>query len=237
MTGSLALPDPVIQREGRFLVLRDDLIHGGTKVRVLLDLLVLSSHREVVYAAHPFGYGALALAEACRRLDKRLTLFFPHFSGRPKPWLLASKQAHVTPVEVRGAATQVEAAPHAAFYAADQRALFLPVGFDTEAFHRGLVRLAGRLPVKPAEVWAVAGSGCLCRALHTAWPQAQIKAVSLGFEHVRLPESIEVFRALESPEDPAQDPPPYPSATYYDAKLWHWVELKASDDALVWNVA
>jgi hypothetical protein len=64
-----------------------------------------------------------------------------------------------------------------------------------------------------------------------------LKAVSLGFSHLKLQENIEVFHAPERPNTKAEIPPPFASAEYYDAKLWRFAKEHASPNALIWNVA
>lgn len=51
---------PVIERFGKILVVRDDLVPGGTKARVLPDLL--RGGQEYVYASPAYGYAQIALA-------------------------------------------------------------------------------------------------------------------------------------------------------------------------------
>lgn len=111
----------------------------------------------------------------------------------------------------------------------------MPVGFDTEEFSQEVIKTALSLPIQPKEVWLLSGSGTLARALHRAWPHAQFNIVNMGFTKPTIP--ARVFNVRENTEEEAYDKPPYPSANYYDAKLWHFAKKHASPGALVWNVA
>jgi hypothetical protein len=46
-----------------------------------------------------------------------------------------------------------------------------------------------------------------------------------------------VYSVPEEPEQEAELPPPYPSAIYYDAKIWRFIQKHAKPGALVWNIA
>lgn len=225
----------VVDHEG-FRVVRDDEIQGGTKFRVLVDVLAGIENSEIVYAAHPFGYGAYALALACEIHRKKLTLFYPHVATPPKPMVLAIKHRHVTHHVVRSEDTQAEIFVIATEYAASFEKHLIPIGFDFPEFFNKLVSVVGSIEEDPEEIWAIAGSGCLVRALARAWPHSQVNAVSLGFEQLDAG-SAKVYSAPELPDQPAQLPPIFPSAEYYDAKLWRFVREHGQPGALVWNVA
>jgi len=123
-------------------------------------------------------------------------------------------------------------------YARENGAYYMPIGCASDAFRAGLVAVAKSLPVVPAEVWCLCGSGLLTSALLEAWPDAQINCVSLGMAHLKVDESrVKLYRAPEKPEEPAEILPPFPSALYYDAKVWRFAEQHGSKDALIWNVS
>lgn len=47
---------------------------------------------------------------------------------------------------------------------------------------------------------------------------------------------IKVYKAPEKFDQKAKNPPPYPSAAHYDAKVWQFVKKHAKKGALIWNV-
>jgi hypothetical protein len=222
---------PVIERHGKVFVLRDDLIEGGTKRRVLPPLLTGAD--EFVYASAAYGYAQVALAVCCREAGLRATIFTAK-RAKLHPRMIEAQRAGAKIVMVpHGYLSNVQAKARA--YAASVGAKLLPFGLDTPEMARGLKALALSLTIRPAEVWTVAGSGTLTRALQAAWPMARFYAVRIGAA-VDC-ERAGVFDAPERFEQDARRPPPFPSCSNYDAKAWRFIEMRASEGALFWNVA
>jgi hypothetical protein len=120
-------------------------------------------------------------------------------------------------------------------YCAVSGAHLLPFGLDAPAFIDALATLACGLPVRPREVWTVAGSGVLTRALQQAWPTAAFHAVRVGA--VPNVGRAAIYEAPERFEAPAVVRPPFPSCDNYDAKAWRFIRAHARPGALFWNVA
>lgn len=224
------LPDPVITEHDGFLVLRDDLLPGGTKRRAIHTLFGHAS--EYVYASPVFGYAQLALAYAAADHGKRSTIFC---AARKElhPMTCKTRDAGATIVQVPcGYLTVVTA--RAREHCERTGAVLLPFGLNHPAFIGGLAAVARALPVTPSEVWTVVGSGVLTRALQVAWPGASFHAVQVGA--VGDAGSAVVHVAPERYEQAAKWLPPFPSCVNYDAKVWGFVKRHASPGALVWNV-
>lgn len=228
----MTLPDPHVETVDRWQVVRDDLLPGGTKVRALPALIDDDSADEFVYAGPAYGYAQVALGHACRSAGRRATCFVPARSSL-HPRSTEALAAGTRIVEVRHGRLSVLKA-RARDYCAATSARLLPFGLDTPAFVSALAAVA-RPVADPAEVWCVAGSGALTRALQEAWPAAAHHAVVVGA-------SPDVGRAVrwhapEPFERDARRPPPYPATSNYDAKVWQFVVDQASPGALIWNVA
>lgn len=226
-----AFPAPVIEEHAGILVVRDDLIPGGTKRRVLDRLLV--GAEEFVYASAAYGYAQVALAYACRDLGKRATVF----TAQRQAW-------HPRTVEAQDAGARIVGVPYgylsnvtakALAYSRATGARLLPFGFDTGDFLAGLADVARGLPLSPGEVWCVAGSGTLCRALQQAWPNASIHAVLIGADADTADAAR--YRAPERFEQDARLSPPFASCSNYDAKAWRFIIEHAKPGAVFWNVA
>jgi hypothetical protein len=225
------LPEPVLTEHEGIVVVRDDLIPGGTKRRVLDGML--SGADEYVYATPAQGYAQVALAHACAAEGKGATVFVAK-RGRLHARTQEARTAGAKVVQVPcGYLTNVTAKARA--YCELTGATLLPFGFDTPAFIAALAEVARALPYRPREVWSVAGSGVLSRALQQAWPEAEVYAVRIG-----RPPHIGNARLLLAPEPferDAQEPPPFASCSNYDAKAWRFIRRQASTGALFWNVA
>lgn len=222
----------IVEHDG-IMVVRDDKMPGGTKARVLPRLLAAGSAREYVYASPVYGYAQIALAHAARQLGRKATVFCAKRKLKHARTAEAER-AGARIVEVAcGYMTVVRKA--ARQYCALSGAELLPFGLDSAPFIHGLADVARSLKVKPSEIWAVAGSGVLIRALQQAWPASSFHAVRIG----AAPDvgSARLYVAPEKFERDAQQPPPFPSCSNYDAKAWRFVRRHASTGALFWNVA
>lgn len=226
-------PAPVIETVEGIQVVRDDHIPGGTKRRVLEPLVAAAPGTEFVYASPAYGYAQIALAYSCAAVGKAATVFVAKRKTM-HPRTAEAQAAGARIVEVaHGYLSNVQAKARA--YAEKTGAEVFPFGLDTPEFIAGLAEVARALPVEPFEVWSVAGSGVLTRALQQAWPDATFHAVRIGSE----PDAgrATVWRARERFEQPAKHRPPFPSCDNYDAKAWRFIREWAKPGALFWNVA
>ena len=183
-----SLPEPVIENHEGFLVVRDDLVEGGTKRRALTNMLANMPEKEVVYPVTAHGYGQLALAFAGADTGKKVTLFMAkrkNYKDVPivrETMEKTDAEYHLVQfpnflnVVMARAKTYVENTPGAKL---------MPLGFDTQEFSDELAKIAKRLPLKkpPKEVWLAAGTGALARALKKAWPKADRKSTRLNSSH------------------------------------------------------
>lgn len=233
----IKLPAPVLMEHSGIVVLRDDLLPGGSKRRALPCVLEASwlgdTPGEFVYASPVYGYAQIALAHAAREMNKRATIF----CAARKDWHARTLEAEAAGARIiecsAGYMSVVRARAHA--YCLEHGAKLLPFGLDTPEFVAALADVARALSVRPREVWCVAGSGTLSRALQIAWPKARHYAVRVG----AAPETgnAQLLMAPEKFEQDAKLPPPFPSCSNYDAKAWRFIKAHASKGALFWNVA
>ena len=228
----MTFPSPLVETYNGIYVVRDDLIPGGTKRRVIDRLL--TGDGPFVYASPAYGYAQVALAHACRDIGKQAVIFTAE-----------RKVPHPRTMEARSAGAHIEFVPYgylsnvqakARQFSERERCTLLPFGFDTEDFRLGLTGAVLRMDLPdPSEIWTVAGSGTLSRSLQAAFPSVPFFAVQVG-------KTADIGRAQllvapESFERRAKNPPPFPSTDNYDAKAWQFVYRLASPGALFWNVA
>lgn len=227
------LPTPVIEVHNGFRIVRDDLIPGGTKRRVV-SLLLDDRHEEYVYASPRQGYAQIAIALACRDAGKRATIFLAE-AAEPHPLTVRAVEAGATIIDVKmGFLKNVQSA--ARQYAQQKRARLLPFGLDAPVIRDGLAAVARSLPFVPAEVWTVAGSGMLTRSLQQAWPEpTRFHVVKVGKDDIDTGRAT-IHRCTRSFAQNAKVFPPFPSAKNYDCKAWEFMLKYASPMALFWNV-
>jgi len=227
------LPPPVLVEYGGVTVVRDDLIEGGTKSRVI-DLVLDDDAPGYVYASTVYGYAQIALAVASRRRGKPCTIF----SAKRGTRYIRTRQAEAAGaciVEVPDGMLSV-VTHRAKAYCRASGAQLVPFGVESPAVFDALVALARSLPVTPSEVWSVAGSGLLSRALQVAWPNTPVNVVVVSTSSAETGRARR-FMAPETFGVDAKVVPPFPSCSNYDAKAWRFVKAYAKSGALFWNVA
>lgn len=226
------LPRPVVENVEGFLVVRDDLLPGGTKMRAIMPLLASEAAQEFVYASPAYGYAQLALAHCAALLGKRATVFTAK-RKEPHRLTLATKKAGANIVQVpHGYLSNVTAKANA--YAGEAGATVVPFGCEDERCLNAIAQAAMTIQ-EPAEVWSVAGSGVLTRGLQRAWPNAKFFAVLVGKKDSDTGRAERIEHPLPFERD-AKVLPPFPSAANYDAKAWSFIQEVASPGALFWNV-
>lgn len=224
-------PPPLVQPQHGFVLVRDDLVVGGTKRRVLERLM--GEHPLHVYASPAQGMAQVALARAAATTGTEATIFVAERKVWTEQTHAASKYGALIVTMPHGYLSVVTARARA--YAAAEGAYLWPHGLDTPEFRAALAEIARDMPITPTEVWCAAGSGVLTRSLQAAWPQAEHHAVLVG--HEADTGNATRHRAPERFDQRAKTPPPYPSHATYDAKVWQFVSRHGSPGALVWNVA
>tara|TARA_R110000824_G_scaffold49838_29_gene139758 strand:+ start:933 stop:1736 length:804 start_codon:yes stop_codon:yes gene_type:complete len=239
-------PKPVLKDHEGFIVVRDDLLGAGSKIRGVDYLIGHNSNtkdiEEWVFGSCPAnGYAQISLPVVCERYGKKAVLF-----------MAERKRENLHEYQLRGLSLKAEyhwvpngmlpvTQKRAKDYAAehpDKRAL-LPLGLEHETVIGSFIKVARDLPIQPKEVWTVGSSGTLNRSLQLAWPDAEVHVVSVG----HTMKEREIGRAIyhrselkfDKPVKP-EDAPPFPCAPTYDAKAWKFMRELASPGALFWNV-
>lgn len=221
---------PLIEKHDGILVVRDDLIPGGTKRRGIH--VFLTGGKEFVYASPACGYAQVALSFACREYGYKATIF-----------TAKRKTPHARTLEAIEADANVVMVPHgylsnvqakAKQYSIESGSVLVPFGLDREDFLKALSEVAEGMDC-PKEVWTVAGSGVLTRCLQKVWRDTDFFAIQVG----KTPDAgkATLLKAPERFEWDAKYPPPFPSCSNYDAKAWRFVKEFAKPGALFWNVA
>lgn len=231
---------PIIEEHSGVLVVREDLVDGGSKIRFLPH--IVGDAKEIVFGGPFCGGAPYALSVWGRRMGVSITLFYAkraELHWRQKAAFRNGASIYQVP------AGRIAVVQHRArTYAADHGALFLPLGFDLahatapfEAVMRGVAEQVGPID----EVWCATGSGMLARCLARAFPDAKIKGVIVGLKSRNqaqdFPTNVEL---LEAPYDFAErcnTEPPFPSCRNYEAKAWEKMqEAPAGPRRLFWNV-
>jgi hypothetical protein len=244
-------PAPVLETHDGVVVVRDDLLGAGSKVR-FADYLIghdpsTRSVREWVYGSCPAtGYAQISLPIACQRHDKTAVLFMAQrdmtrLHEYQQRGINAGAIYHWVPdgmlsVTQKRARDYVEADP--------VHRRLLPIGLGHPTVLASIMRVAQALPLTPRYVWSVGSSGTLTRGLQLAWPEAEVHVVSVG--HRMTPETsgraiVHLSPYAFSKPVKGADVPPFPSVPTYDAKAWSVLQAwkrdtGITDEILFWNV-
>eukprot|EP00029_Vermamoeba_vermiformis_P009202 TRINITY_DN4517_c0_g1_i1.p1 TRINITY_DN4517_c0_g1~~TRINITY_DN4517_c0_g1_i1.p1 ORF type:complete len:251 (-),score=14.19 TRINITY_DN4517_c0_g1_i1:141-893(-) len=238
--------EPITVHDRTFLVVRDDLVLGGSKSRALQPLI--RNHPDIteyVYAGPTTGHAQIALALNCVQQGKRARIFCVGPLTPIQTFIRA--QPGVTVVHREYASLKkVQRMAEEYCQNQDQSVFLVPFGFDFPEFRQLLeenihqnMPLALRIS-PPRRVWVVAGSGTLLSILYKVFPTSQFGVVQVGKKV--WPDQLELDRTVlyiaeEKFFEVSKQPPPYPSVATYDAKVWQFVLQHGENGDLVWNVA
>lgn len=235
-------PTPVLETHGGITVLRDDLLVYGSKIRFIDYLIKTTPAAEWIYGGtHPYGYGGISLAKVCAKYGKKATCFV---AKRNQPtdeqYLAANCGAKMIQVPNGRLSVCIHAAKE--YQKQNEHSRLLPMGLWDPLVIASIIKVARDLPILPEEVWLAGGSCTLSRGLQLAWPQARLNVVQTGHglsqhEIARANLYVSPYKFNERIKDYQR--PPFPSAPYYDAKVWPFIEQRAtkSPSTLFWNVA
>jgi hypothetical protein len=216
------------------LVVRDDLVPGGTKARFLGTLF--EGVDEVVYASPAEGGAQTALATVAQRLGKRATIFVARRAKQHPRTVEAAKLGAQIMGVAPGYLSVVQA--RAREYCNRTGARLMPFGADMPEAINAIAVAACAIGIEPDEVWCASGSGVLARGLAVAWPNTRRHAVQVG--HVLSSRDVAGATVHVHPMPfgrEARRKPPFPSDPTYDAKAWEVATArKGSGRVVFWNV-
>lgn len=251
-------PPLVMTKLDQVLVVRDDLLPGGTKQRACapyLKLLMNEGHENFFYASPFSGFAQVALSYVCKVLNIECTIVcekdqrFPHLAHF-HPF---SQKARANGAKLVMAQSLPEAEEIASVLAENSFAGFkLPLGFDSDHFRQELHRELStqwnelELSHKVKRVWLPVGSGTLARTFNGFLPKhIELNCVNVHVLEESDPrisqlknfERIKMFKAPMAFHEPATDHPRIPSNIFYDAKIWNFLREQGREGDLWWNVA
>jgi hypothetical protein len=233
---------PIIEEHEGVLVVREDLVAGGSKIRFLPH--IVGGAKEIVFGGPYCGGAPYALSVWGARMGVAITLFSAkrnELHWRQKAGFRLGSTLYQVP------AGRMSVVQHRArTYAKEAGALFLPLGFDlkdaTEPFEAVMRRVRAEVG-QMDEVWCATGSGMLARCLGQAFPDATIKGVVVGLKSRNqaqaFPPNVELIECPYDFADPCRLRAPFPSCLNYDAKAWEALKAHstaAPGRALFWNV-
>ena len=231
------------------LVIRDDLLCGGTKSRFLHKILPLN-YTNYVYVSPWWGGAQIALSLAINHLNStshstpKKSIIFTQVPDGPIPAFNSVAQEFGSDINfISGSVDDLYNAAYD-FIDHNKDSILLPSGFDTPDFNTQLATFASHIKeiFGPFDqVWSVAGSGALTRGLQKGKLGKEYFAVSVD----RFLPNVGNAHLIKYPYPfnqrvSADKYPPFPSASHYDAKAWYYAYRSALENPnkriVFWNV-
>lgn len=226
----------IIQSHNSILVLRDDLLPGGTK-SVLLPHLI-GEAQEYVYASPVYGGFQIALSIYCKSIGKQATIFCAE-RREMHPNTLKCLEHGAKVVQVKhGYLSVVE---KAARVYCDSGAIKLQFGAKTEQsleiLSNRVKQVIDKLNGEPDEIWCAVGSGLLIESILKGTTRAKINGVCVGADYKLEHERVKLYKYPKPFEKAIKLYCPFPSMPNYDLKAWDvCVSNAKSPCTLFWNV-
>lgn len=253
-------PTLVVENIANFrdiLVVRDDLLMGGSKQRGAIPMFERLQKagrlNEVIYVSPTTGFAQIALSLASKITGLSSTVYMA--KERPmKPQTIRALSLGGNIIEGRPKQRMRELRTLAAEYISKDpigRQEFY-LGFDDETFtecmKNNIIEATKGSLLEDRDsvsvIWVAGGSAVLAKILSQVFPHAHLHVVQVGKELVDHidPQRMTLHIAPEFFYDDAKDPPPYPSVSTYDAKVWQFVKKhkpteQSDGKTIIWNVA
>lgn len=228
----------VINETAKGLVLRDDLLLGGTKSTFMGDLLDRSKNA-FVYATPVYGGFQIALAGYCKQNGLKAVIFCAKRKV-PHPNSLMCKDMGATVYQVPyGYLSNVQSKARA--YCAANGAQYLEFGakgaIGINAIKERMQGVTDRLGFEPDKIYCAIGSGTLATGILAGTANAKVIGVQVGKTCEMRHERLKVIKYDRPFDKPARVKPPFQSCMNYDAKAYEvFARSERTDKSLFWNV-
>lgn len=227
----------VIEKHNGINVLRDDLLPGGTK-SILMKKLI-KGFDEYVYASPVYGGFQIALAEYCKKIGKKATIF-----------CAKRKIKHENTIRCIDLGANVIEIPYGYLSVVEKRARDycektgankLTFGAATEKnrnkLSKRVKKVIKKLGKEPDEIWCVIGSGTLVESILKGTKTAKVYGVQVGAEYNGEHDRLTVMKHHLTFDKKTKHLAPFKSTANYDLKGFEYCEkYKKNKDVLFWNV-
>jgi len=230
--------DVTIREYGDTIVVRDDLLDGGTKRRAMARIGDVSG---MIYAGPSWGGAAVAMSYECKERGIPCTLFYPkrkHLTARMR--LAKNNGAKIVQVPF-GRLNVIKS--HAKKYQEETGHCLVKWGGGSDAsvaITEAALSLKSQIEGKNIEsLWCASGSGTLVAALADVLDiPCYGVIVGYGLKAKDFPRVAGFYRhPLEFPQQTSFKTP-FPSCLHYDAKAFEMMKHKTKRGAktVFWNV-
>lgn len=248
---SLFLTEYSFRPDQKIIVVRDDILCGGSKSRVAFNFVrnqILNGYTHFVYISPWYGAASVALPWILRVLQKEFpdknlecTIIIDKYPlkvvGEYPPYIIIGAKYGAKIIEVPINEDKFRFAQE---YAQKNNALFLEPGFNYPEVISDIGNLVEQIKERYGffdEAWCAIGSGTLIRGLQNGNIAQNYFGVCIFKYCPYIENAVGIFPEYHHNEPiPLNEIPPFPSALYYDSKVWKYIKDRPGK-ILFWNVA
>lgn len=243
--------DQIKIRNGTGVVVRDDLLRGGTKERAIIPFVEKLKERgytHFVYASPFSGFAQIALASTIEKTGIACTIFAETMADSELHEF--SLRAEAFGAKIVSCANLDQAETSSAEFASRSASTYkIPLGFNEPRYRACLKAEIEKLWPElhsPSRLWLPVGSGTLVNVFReVAPPETQIHCVDvhvLGDQDSRIRGVLALpntsyYSARQAFHDECEAQCPVPSNAYYDRKVFEVFSREGRDGDVWWNVA
>ena len=241
--------------EFNMYVIDESHLVGGSKQRILINLLITIPESNIVYAGPSTGYAQLAISYCCSMLGKTAIIFIDVSENEDAPLterakLLGAKimyfnsKAQVPRLKYIQEQSEI-------YTKRNKNSYLLPFGMHTsdtlDLYNIAFQPLLEQLPSKfksPARIWVVAGSGLIFTSLSKCFPSSKLMIVQVGktiwpdqLVGINHELFVSEYKFKDEIDSRFKSSLPYNSLLNYDAKVWPFIVKHGQKNDFIWNTA
>jgi cysteine synthase len=223
-------------------VLDDGELIGGTKQRVVCEVMENLPQKTIVYAGPEGGMAQVALAYCGKEAGKSVHVFVQgNESSKPPLSKFAESYGAVIHYSTHGRTLKETQAAADEFIKSTQDSVLMPLGMQNPEYSKILEEnlrecLADVKP--PKRLWLASGTGFILKILQKVWPDTDYMVVQVG--KTIWPDQIrpndKLFVSPYKFNASAMKQPPYETIPWYDAKIWEFFILHGQSGDYIWNI-
>lgn len=226
-----------------FNIIREDLLIGGSKQRIILDIITQKKEKNIFYRGPVNGYAQLALAYGCFVLGKKCHLILnKQYKNKlyiiTKIAMIFGAVIHEIDKPLNNKDELVKINDILDKY---KDSYLLPLGFHTDnvvkSYEKVLLKLKDKIK-EPKRMWLVASSGTVADSLLNIFKNTFFNIVFVG--HVRddyySNNRIKIYKAPQKFRAFPKNIPPYRTELSYDGKIWQFLIKYGLNNDYIFNV-
>jgi hypothetical protein len=232
-------PTPYIQKFTDFDVMREDVLYGGAKQRIISQIKL---DKTTIYAGPDQGFAQVALGIA-NKINKQETIMLTSLTNDSITNTTVRALQFGTKIALVDNIPLYELQEQAKIYANQQQAFLLSFGMQNyvQEYVNAFKDYINDIQ-QYDNIWLTVGSATILNALRILFPNTHLHGLQVGktVSKELIPINTTIYVSNLNFNKTTKNLPPYPSIDTYDAKIWE-IFLKHKDNYcgthLIWNIA